>query len=146
MTEDELWVRLNEALHPFAGYPQALAKLSADYSAGYALAFAYNYVDADICNGGVSGLNRGTTWHLVPTAVDAARIAGYFEIERLLKEIVLYYHERGRSRMKKLITDDYFAGIDRPLDKSLSEIEDEWYALADRYEVIPALLGRLDLW
>jgi hypothetical protein len=147
ITEESLWQTLFEATEPFQGYKKALEKLSAILPPGYALCFAFNYVDADICNGGISQLYANPTWSLILVAVEACRRAKATRVEQLLREVVLYYYERGRSRHKRRLTEEFFAGLARPLGRSLSELEEAYFALEDeRYMVVPRLLADPSLW
>jgi predicted acyl esterase len=101
--------------------------------------FAYHYVGADIINGGISQLYGYSTWSLILTAIKACQQAKAGEEERLLKEIVLYYHQKGRSRLEKQLPENSFDDIKQPMEKSLSQLEDEYYAL-NQYNV-PSLLN-----
>jgi hypothetical protein len=147
VTDEELWNDLMERIKPFRGYKEALDKLSAECPPGYSLVFAFNYVNADISNGGLTQLHANSTWTLILRAIEAAHLAGYPELERLLKEAVLYYHEQGRSRLKRQIGEEFFEGFDRPFTRSISDIEDDYYARdGQRRGVIQALMGQAELW
>lgn len=115
---------------------------------GYGRCFAFNSVNADLCNGGIDQLRKNSTWQLVPTAIAACRSAGTESLERLLREIVLYYHERGRSKLARQLTDDYFAGIDRPLTKSIATMQTEYFRNKERETVVSRLVALHDkeLW
>lgn len=110
MTEDELWPELMKRVEPFEGYRKALEKLVSSCPRGYPLAFAFHYVDADTSNGGLSQLNSNPTWALMLVAIEAAHTAGLTDLERILREAVLYYPERGRSRFKRQISDASLMG------------------------------------
>jgi hypothetical protein len=146
-TEETLWRDLDKRIAPFKGYREALATLKASAPRGYALVFSFHYVDADILNGGISQLNANPTWSLLLEAVDAANVAGCADVDRVLRQALLYYHERGRSRFKKSITDEFFAGLDRPMSKSLRQLDEDYYALEEeRRSVVSNLLRKPDLW
>jgi hypothetical protein len=97
-------------------------------------------VHADILNGGISQLYANSTWALIVDAEDAAKTAGIEEVSRLLREIIYYYHLKGRSKHKRRLTNDYFADMPAEWRKSLRVLDDEYFALEDQANsVIPAL-------
>jgi hypothetical protein len=146
-TEQALWVDLDKRIEPFKGYKEALRKLEAEAPPGYALVFGFHYVYAEILNGGISQLHANPTWSLLLKAIEAARLAGRVDVERLLREALLYYREQGRSRFKRQITDDFFADLDRPLGRSLKELDGAIYHLGpEQVSVVPKLLAMPELW
>ncbi|MDH5738772.1 MAG: DMP19 family protein [Nitrospira sp.] len=127
-TAESVFERIDKEISPFNGYKEALAALER-LTPGYKYCFAFHYVDADICNGGITQLYENPTWVLITTAVEACNCAGAFELEMLLRQVVLYYHQRGRSRLKKKLCPDFFDGLDLSTKKTLSELEDEYLSL-----------------
>ncbi len=125
---NEVFGTIEETIKPFTGYKKALQKLQA-LPRGYTLCFAFHYVHADILNGGVSQLYSNSTWALILEAENAANTAGLKNIATLLREIVYYYHTKGRSKLKLSIAEDYFAELPSKWDKSLEELDDEYLAL-----------------
>jgi len=147
ITQEIVWQKIDKATTPFTGYKEALNILSTTLPLGYSLYFALHYVNADLLNGGISQLNSNPTWSLILTAIKACQQASAPKIEYLLKEIVLYYYQRGRSRLKKEIPDGFFDGFDQPLAKSLTELEDEYYAQDKNVEnVLTMLRSDESLW
>jgi hypothetical protein len=131
--------RIDKELKSAGTYREAL-KLLEPLPPGYIQCFAFSYVDSDICNGGISQLYGNSTWALMPNAVSASDNAQMQELSLLLREIILYYHQKGRSKLKRQIGDDYFANLDHPMEKSLEQLEDEYFALDElRNQLIPRL-------
>jgi len=146
ITKEALWQTIDEATIHFKSYKETFKRLSM-LSQGYALCFAFHYVDAEIINGGISQLYSNPTWSLVLAAIEACHRAKSTKLEQILREVVLYYHQRDRSRLKRQLTEEFFAGIKRPMAKSLSELEDEYNALdQEKGMVIPILLSDESLW
>ena len=139
LLEEAVFDRIERAIEPFTTYKNALREL-AKLPRGYSLCFAFHYVHADILNGGISQLYANSTWALIVDAEDAAKTAGIEEVSRMLREITYYYHLKGRSKHKRRLTDDYFADIPADWGKSLTVLDDEYFALEDQANsVIPAL-------
>lgn len=137
--ESAVFDRIDETVEPFESYKKALDDMR-DLPSGYAFCFAMHYVHADIFNGGISQLYGNSTWCLILDAVGAANAAGQEEVADVLREIVYYYHSKGRSKLKRRITVDYFNGIPAGWDKSLEQLEDDYFTLEAEIEnVIPTL-------
>lgn len=137
--EEAVFNRIDEIIEPFSSYKNALADLES-LPRGYSLCFAFHYVHADILNGGISQLYGNSTWPLIIDAEEAAREAGVEAVACLLREIMYYYHLKGRSKLKRRLTDEYFAGISKNWQKSLPALDDEYFSLEDEaITVIPAL-------
>lgn len=146
MTEDEVWQQIDAVVDPGESYRDSFAKLES-LPRGYALFFAFNYVDAGIANSGLSGFHRSSAWPLVLGAVDACREAGATELEQILRECVLHFHQAGRSKLKAALTDDFFDGLDVDAGKSLRQLEDAYYDLdLEREQLRVRLLDCSDLW
>jgi hypothetical protein len=139
-TVEAVFDKIDKQISPFQGYKESLLKLKS-LPPGFGCCFAFHYVDADICNGGISQLYANSTWSLLLTAIAACQHAGTIELEHVLKQIVLYYHQKGRSRFKKQLSEDFFEGLERPMNKSLSELDDEYFALeSERQKVVGCLV------
>lgn len=137
-----VFTRIDEAIEPFRDYRKALDDLRA-LPPGYAMCFSFHYVDADILNGGVSQLYGNSTWALVIDAISAAENANARNVGRVLKEIVYYYHKKGRSKLKRRIDDNFFDEIPDDWDKSLEQLDGEYFDLGPEIEkVIPALCNK----
>lgn len=106
----------------------------ADHPAGYRFIYALNYVDADIRNGGISQLYFNSTWSLMPDAVAGAVAFKCDSLATSLRKIVLYYHQRGRSKLSRKLTDDFFVGISTKAKISLDDLENEYYESFDKIE------------
>jgi hypothetical protein len=125
---DEVFDTIEATIKPFTSYKKALQKLQA-LPRGFSLCFAYQYVHADILNGGVSQLYSNSTWSMILEAENAASTAGQTNVSTLLREIVYYYHNNGRSKHKLSIPENYFAGLPANWNKSLEKLDDEYFAL-----------------
>lgn len=137
--ESAVFQRIDKTIEPFTSYRKALEDLRA-LPPGYAMCFASQYVHADICNGGVSQLYGNSTWPLILDAVAAAEHANVHQVAHLLKEIVYYYHKKDRSKLKRKIDDSYFIDMPNDWDKSLAQLDDEFFSLDSELEqVVPAL-------
>lgn len=146
ISEKAVWETIDAATESAKGYKDALLKLSS-LPPGYSLYFAFHYVNADIRNGGFAQLYKNSTWHLILAATEASRVAGTPGVERIFRQAVLYYEQQGRSRLKTRLTDDFFTGINQPMERSLNEIEDEFFSMkAERHALLPALLANTSLW
>ena len=129
--EEAVFTRIDEAIEPFSSYKNALAAL-AELPRGYSLCFAFHYVHADILNGGISQLYGNSTWSLIVDAVEAAETANIHAVASLLREIIFYYHEKNRSKLKRRVTDEFFTSIPSGWQKSLAVLDDEYFALEDQ--------------
>ena len=127
---DQVFNRIDATIEPFTNYRTALNDLRA-LPRGYTLCFAFHYVHSDMVNGGISQLYSNSTWSLIIDAEDAASQAGVSAISALLREIVYYYHVKGRSKHKRRISDDYFDKIPADWDKTLSQLEDQYFDIED---------------
>ena len=137
--ETTVFNRIDEVIEPFTDYRKALDNLRA-LPRGYAMCFASHYVQADIFNGGISQLYGNSTWALILDAVAAAENAGVKPVADVLKQIVYYYHKRGRSKLKRRIEDNYFDDMPDDWDKSLEQLDDEYFELGSECEkIVPAL-------
>ncbi len=137
--ESTVFERIDETIEPFQNYRQALDDLRA-LPRGYAMCFASHYVQADIFNGGISQLYANSTWCLILDALQAAETAGVPKLATVLKDIVYYYHSKGRSKLKRRINDEYFADMPGDWNKSLEQLDDEYFDLgAECEKVIPTL-------
>ena len=138
-TETEVFDRIDSLIEPFDSYKQALGDLR-DIPPGFAYCFAIHYVHADIFNGGISQLHGNSTWCLILDAIDGANAAKVTNVAQVLREIVYYYHSKGRSKLKRRISDGYFDGMPSDWDKSLATLEDDYFALESEIEnLIPTL-------
>lgn len=146
MSESELWTTLDTAGAKTSSYRETLAELDA-MPRGFGLCFAFNCVDADIANGGFSQLRRNSTWSLVLRAIDACELASASATQRVLRQGVQYFHEQGRSGLKRQLTDSFFEGLEHPVRSSLAELDDAHFeALEERRTVIHRLIAFPDLW
>ncbi|MDX1926316.1 MAG: DUF4375 domain-containing protein, partial [Pirellulaceae bacterium] len=102
---EDVYETIEATIKPFTGHKKALEKLQA-LPRGYSLCYAYHYVQEDILNGGISQLYSNSTWSLILEAENAANIAGQKNIAALLRQIVYYYHKKGRSKHKLSITEE----------------------------------------
>ena len=93
----------------------------------YRYIYATNYVDAEIRNGGLSQLYVNSAWALMIAAVEGAEAFGCCKLSQTLKEIVFYYHRKGRSKLKRRISEGYFDSIKPRWNKSLDTLEGEYY-------------------
>ena len=76
----------------------------------------------------------------MPDAIDAAETAGLTELSHLLVQIVFYYHRRNKSRLKRRIDKTVFDAIANGWDKSLKQLNDEYFELENAAnDVIPTL-------
>lgn len=138
-TEHDVFERIDKTIERADSYREA-HKLLERLPPGYLQCFAFNYIDADICNGGISQAYRNSTWSLMPMAVAACDTAESQTLSSLLRAMILYYHQSGRSKLKRQINDDYFIGIAQPVKKTLSQLEDEYFQLEhDRSEIVTKL-------
>jgi len=146
ITASAIWERIEIETTPSLGYGEDLKRLQA-LPPGYSYCFAFRYVDADICNGGFSQLYANSTWPLTLSAYHAAAQAEELNVARVLKEAIYYYHRAGRSRFKRQLSDAFFDALPKAWDKSLSQLDDEYYALdGERSRVELNLMRRqLDL-
>jgi hypothetical protein len=137
--ETTVFNRIDEVIAPFTNYRKALDDLRA-LPPGYAMCFATHYVHSDIFNGGISQLYGNSTWALILDAIAAAENANVKPLATVLKEIVFYYHKRDRSKLKRQIDDNYFADMPDDWNKSLGQLDDEFFRLGDDCgNVIPTL-------
>jgi len=127
---ERVFERIDAAVSPFTTYETALKKLRS-LPLGYSLCFAFQYVNADIANGGVSQLYSNSTWPLILDAEQAAREAGAPKVAALLREIVYYYHLKGRSRLTRCLPDEYFASMPSAWNKSLKQLDEAYAGLED---------------
>ena len=127
---DRVFERIDAAIEPFTDYKTALQDLQA-LPRGYSLCFAFHYVHADILNGGISQLYSNSTWSLILQAEQAAHEAGVAKVSTLLRAILHYYHLKGRSKHKRSITDDYFTSLPSNCDKSLKQLDDDYFDIED---------------
>jgi hypothetical protein len=141
-TPSAIWKRIELETTPSQGYGEDLKRLQA-LPPGFSYCFAFRYVDADICNGGFSQLHANSTWPLTLSAYHAAVQAEAREVARVLKEAIFYYHRAGRSRFKRQLSETFFDDLPKAWDKSLSQLDDEHYALdGERSQVEPNLMRR----
>lgn len=137
--EETVFIRIEEMIQPFSSYKNAIAAL-AEHPRGYSLCFAFHYVHAELLNGGVSQLHSNSAWPLIVDAVEAAETAGTKNVASLLREIIYYYHQRNRSKFKRRITDEYFAGIPSDWHKALTDLDAEYLTIEKHANsVIPKL-------
>lgn len=115
-----------DAIGRFRTYKGALASLGSSPS-GYRYLFALNHVDADIRNGGIYQLYSNSTWHLMPDAIEGANSFGCRKLGGVLKEIVYYYHRDGRSKLRRKLPQSFFDNMPSIWNKSLGQLEDEYY-------------------
>jgi hypothetical protein len=127
---NQVFKRIDALIEPFQSYKNALEKLS-NSPRGYTLCFAFHYVYADIFNGGISQLYGNSTWSLMLDAIEAAEAANEPTVARSLREIVYYYHRKGRSKFKRQVSDDYFKSIPKKWNKTLENLDDELFKLDD---------------
>ena len=144
LTDDEKFERkvfdeIDSIIEPFKSYRDALTKLS-NKPEGYRLCFAFHYVNADILNGGVSQLYGNSTWCLILDAISAAKTAGYDDVSMTPHEIVYYYHLKGRSKLKRRIQDGFFKGFSTDWNKSIGEIDDDYFKLENSTENVISVL------
>ena len=137
--EVQVFNRIDEAIEPFENYRKALDVLR-QLPPGYAMCFASHYVHADILNGGISQLYANSTWSLILDAIDAAEKGGVSTVAKVLKEIVFYYHQSGRSKLKRRISEGYFNDMPDNWSKTFEQLDDEYFDLESEVEtVIPNL-------
>ena len=127
---DHVFERIDAVVEPSTDYKTALRHLQA-LPRGYSLCFAFHHVHADILNGGISQLYSNSTWSLILHAEQAASAAGVAKVSTLLREIVYYYHLKGRSKHKRSLTDDYFTSLPSNWDKSLKQLDDDYCDVED---------------
>ncbi len=120
--------QIDATLKPFTSFKSALQKLQA-LPRGYTLCFAFHSVHTDILNGGISQLYSNSTWALILQAEVAASLAGMNNVSTLLREIVYYYHLQGRSKHKLSLAEDYFAELPPTWNKSLKQLDDEYFTI-----------------
>ncbi|TWU50740.1 hypothetical protein Poly51_40330 [Rubripirellula tenax] len=138
-TETEVFDRIDSVIEPFDSYKRALEDLR-EIPPGFAYCFAIHYVHADIFNGGISQLHGNSSWCLILDAIDGAKAANVPAVAQVLREIVYYYHAKGRSKLKRRIPDGYFDDMPSDWDKSLETLEDDYFALeSDIENLIPTL-------
>ena len=147
MTDDErhervIFNKIDSIIEPFKSYRHALVKLS-DAPDGYKYCFAFHYVNAEILNGGISQLYGNSSWCLILDAISASEAAGYSDVSNNLREIVYYYHLKGRSKLKRRIGGNFFADIGSNWNKTLQQLDDEYFKLENSAEnVVPALCSK----
>lgn len=134
-TSDQVFKKIDTLIEPFRGYKESLAKLAGN-PPGYAYCFAFTYVRADILNGGISQLYGNSTWCLVPDAIKAAEAAAEPKVAQVLREMVYYYHRKGRSKLSRRMSDDDFKSIRKTWNKSLGDLDEEFLALAGRVKKV----------
>jgi hypothetical protein len=139
--EETMLAKIDATIAPFTRYEEALEKLQS-LPKGYALCFAAHHVVSEIMNGGAPQLYANSTWPLILTAEQAAREAGVPEVALVLREIVYYHHQKGRSRLERQLGDDFFASIPGGWDKSLKQLNDEFFGVADDAESVVQRLRR----
>ncbi|MCA8988129.1 MAG: DUF4375 domain-containing protein [Planctomycetaceae bacterium] len=132
---EAVFARIEEVTEPFSSYKNALNAL-ASLPRGYTLCFAFHYVNADIWNGGISQLHGNSTWTMIPDAVEAAEAADNHRVASLLREVIYYYHQKNRSKLKRRITDDYFKSIPSGWQKTLAMLDDEYFAMEDQANAV----------
>lgn len=137
--ERRLFEKIDGIIEPFTDYPDALKRLG-KHPLGFRYCFAFHYVNAEIQNGGISQLYRNSTWCLMPDAIAAVEAVGSIELQKLLVEIVFYYHRQNNSRLKRRIDEKIFDSIEENWDKTLRQLDDEFFGLETIAEnVIPRL-------
>jgi len=98
---------------------------------GYRIIYSIDYVDSDLRNGGISQLYSNSTWSLILDAIAGAKELDFLELANALTEILFYYHQKDRSKMKKRINEELFAGICSEWSKDLGTLEHQYYAAFD---------------
>ncbi len=94
---------------------------------GYRYVYATNFVDVEIRNGGISQLYGNSSWGLMIDAIEGPQAFGYRKLSLTLKEIVFYYHRKGRSKLKRRTPEGFFDNLKPRWNKSLSTLEDDYY-------------------
>ncbi|MBM3966583.1 MAG: DUF4375 domain-containing protein [Planctomycetes bacterium] len=122
---NQVFERIDATIEPFTDYKTALRDLEA-LPRGYSLCFAFHHVHSDILNGGISQLYSNSTWSLILHAERTAHEAGFSNVSTLLREIVYYYHLKGRSKLKRDVTEDYFTSLPSNWGKTLKQLDDEY--------------------
>lgn len=138
---DAVFDRFDSEIGPHDDCKAALRKVQS-LPPGYALCFAHDYVHSDICNGGISQAYSNSTWSLMLIAEQAAHRAGANNVSMLMREIVYYYHLKGRSKHKRNIPADYFAALPSEWDKSLKQLDDEHFRLESEINAVILTLCR----
>ncbi len=138
---EQVFDRIDAAISPFSNYKTARRQLQS-LPTGYLLCFAFHYVQAELLNGGVSQLYSSSTWSLILDAEEAAHVAGVAGVSTLLREIVYYYHLKGRSKHKRRIDDDYFSPLSTNWGKSLQQLDNNWYDTEDAANSVIRILCR----
>ncbi|EMB13465.1 DMP19 family protein [Rhodopirellula europaea] len=125
---DQVFERIDAVIGPATDPKAAVQDLQA-LPPGYALCYAFQHVHAEILNGGISQLYSNSAWSLILQAEEAARQAGVSRVSNLLREIVFYYHQRNRSKHKRSLAEDYFASLPSNWDKSLKQLDDDFFCM-----------------
>jgi hypothetical protein len=137
--ERQIFDTIDSIIEPFTSYRNALAALD-NHPAGYSLCFAFHHVHSEIFNGGVSQLYSNSSWRLILEAIRAAEAAQAIPVSDTLREVVYYYHLKGRSKLKRQLDDDYFARMDSNWGKSISQLDDQYFDQEEfAIRVIPTL-------
>jgi hypothetical protein len=124
---EELWRSAN-SLAKGAGNLEAEAKQLKTHPPGYRILFSLVFVDSEIRNGGISQLYANSTWRLMPHAIEAASLLNLAGLANTLREIVYYYHQNNRSKLKKVLPPDLFLKMPRNWSKSLDTLERDYYS------------------
>lgn len=136
---EKVFERIESTIEPFSDYKSALRDLEA-LPRGYALCFAFHHVHADILNGGISQFYSNATWALILQAEQAAHEARTSSVSTTLREIVYFYHNKGRSKHKRSLPGDYFDALPVNWNKSLAQLEGQYFGIEDdASSVIPSL-------
>jgi hypothetical protein len=61
----------------------------------------------------------------------------------VLREAIFYYHRSGRSRFKRALPEGYFDDLPETWNKSLSHLDDEYYALDGERSLLEEKLVQL---
>ncbi len=125
---EQVFERTCSVVEPFKNYREALQNLQ-QLPLGHSFCFAFHHVHEDILNGGISQFYRNSTWALILRAEEAARVAGFTALAKLFREIVYYYHAKGRSKHKRNLPENYFDLLPAQWDKSLRQLEGEFFAI-----------------
>ena len=90
-----------------------LKKFSPGYGHIHAITRVYNL----ICAGGLTSYHGSSAWPLIWPAMSGAYDLGLDKLGDCLKSMIFYYHRSGRSKLKRMIPEDFFAGFS--IDESL---------------------------
>ncbi len=146
MKEEEFWRAIAEATDPHENYLASLSKLNT-LAPGYSLLYAFNYVDAGISNAGVSGFYSSSAWPLILSAISACERAKAADVALVLREMILYYDRKGRSKLKRQMQSDYLSALENSPPRSIMDIENAYYTLAPKRQAVwSSLLDDDELW